>query len=238
MSRSVDGDASTTVGKHMRELRLQLGWRAFSLLGVEELLSRLGEPDRVRFRSLSCRGASGTSMLVVDEPVDTSGIKELHYVDSFELVGHGPNRYEYLLRMEMPRCQNVLEEQEGEFYVDGPIHLDDDGLTFTAIATQEALDRLDTMFGGVDGLDSHLEILHIGTYTGRDGGTEVLTERQREVLSTAVERDYFDVPRGVTAEELAAEFDLDKSTVLEHIRRGERNLLERMFGPDGVESTS
>lgn len=238
MRQSVDGDESTTVEKHMRELRLRLGWPAFPTLGVDELFTRLGEPDRVRFRSLSCRGCAGTSMLVADEPIDTSSIEGLHFVDSFELVGHGPNRYEYLLRMELPRCPAVLEEQEGEFYVDGPVHLDDDGLTLTAIATQDALDSLDTMFRGVEGLVSHLEILSIGTYTGRDGGAEVLTDRQREVLSAAVKRDYFDVPRGVTADELAAEFDLDKSTVLEHLRRAERNLLKRTFGPDGIEYPS
>lgn len=229
MRRSTDGASKRTAKRHMRELRLRLSRSALAVLGIEELLTLLDECDTVRFRSLSCRGSAGTCLLEADAPLNADDFESLDYVDSFELVGHGPDRFEYLLRMELPRCRDELDEREGEFYVDGPVHFGDDGLTLTAIATQEALDDIDGTFGGMDELRSHLDILRIGTYTGRDGRVEALTDRQREVLTTAFERDYFDVPRGVTAEELAAEFDLDKSTVLEHLRRAERNLLERTF---------
>lgn len=48
---------------------------------------------------------------------------------------------------------------------------------------------------------------------------EALTDRQMAVLTAAVERGYFNVPREATLEDLAVEFDLEKSTVGEHLRR-------------------
>lgn len=48
---------------------------------------------------------------------------------------------------------------------------------------------------------------------------EALTDRQLAVLSAAVERGYFEVPRGATLDDLASEFELEKSTVSEHLRR-------------------
>lgn len=52
-----------------------------------------------------------------------------------------------------------------------------------------------------------------------------LTDRQREVLTTAYERGYYDQPRRVTGEELAAELDISPSTFAQHVRAAERNLL-------------
>jgi hypothetical protein len=237
MSRSIDDHRANTKGTHLRELRLRLSRSGLAALGVEELLSLRDECGSVRFRSLSCRGCSGTAMVEVDEPVETERFEALDYVHAFDLVGRGPDRLEYLLRMELPHCQETLDDQEGEFYVDGPLHVDDDRLTFTAVATQDALENLHLAFGGDEALGAHLEVLRIGEYSGHTDRVDALTERQRDVLTTAFERDYFAVPRGVTADDLAAEFELDKSTVLEHLRRAERNLLETTFERGHAEFT-
>lgn len=225
MCRSSNGHRTGSTETHLRELRLQLSQSALAALGVEELRSLQDECAYVRIRSLSCRRCSGTAMVEVDEPVEADRFEDLDYVHSFDLVGRGPDRLECLLRTELPRCQEPLDDQDGEFYVDGPLYLDDDGLPFTAVATQEALAQLESVFGAGEDFSTQLDVLCIGEYTGQTNHVEALTERQREVLTTAFERDYFDVPRGVTATELAAEFDLHTSTVLEHLRRVERNLL-------------
>lgn len=59
-----------------------------------------------------------------------------------------------------------------------------------------------------------------------------LTERQRTVLETAYAKGYYEVPRHVSSDELAANLDLDKSTVLEHLRRAERNVLSELLGAE------
>ncbi|MFC7057759.1 helix-turn-helix domain-containing protein [Halovenus salina] len=52
-----------------------------------------------------------------------------------------------------------------------------------------------------------------------------LSPRQREVLSTAWQEGYYEIPREVTTEELAATFDLNRRTVEDHLRRAEQKLV-------------
>jgi predicted DNA binding protein len=48
---------------------------------------------------------------------------------------------------------------------------------------------------------------------------EDLTDRQIEVLSLAIERGYFEIPRAVDLSDLAVELGVRKTTVGEHLRR-------------------
>ena len=52
-----------------------------------------------------------------------------------------------------------------------------------------------------------------------------LTARQRQVLELALERGYFEWPRALTSEELAAELGVSHSTALEHLRKAQAKLL-------------
>ena len=55
-----------------------------------------------------------------------------------------------------------------------------------------------------------------------------LTERQREILVEAHERGYYDVPRRINSEELANKLKIDKSTVVEHLRKAENRLVSQI----------
>ncbi|MFD1588432.1 bacterio-opsin activator domain-containing protein [Halorientalis brevis] len=63
----------------------------------------------------------------------------------------------------------------------------------------------------------------------RDELDERLTERQRVVLRTAYLADYFESPRGSTAEEVATSLDITGSTLLHHLRASQRKLLDAYF---------
>jgi predicted DNA binding protein len=63
----------------------------------------------------------------------------------------------------------------------------------------------------------------------RDDLAERLTERQETALRTAYLADYFESPRGSTAEEVAASLDITGSTLLHHLRAGQRKLLDALF---------
>ncbi|MFW6383968.1 MAG: bacterio-opsin activator domain-containing protein [Halodesulfurarchaeum sp.] len=58
---------------------------------------------------------------------------------------------------------------------------------------------------------------------------DALTERQTEVLEAAYEGGYFENPRSISGEELAAAFDLSGSAVYKHLRAAQRRLLERLL---------
>ncbi|MEF8871473.1 MAG: helix-turn-helix domain-containing protein [Haloarculaceae archaeon] len=74
--------------------------------------------------------------------------------------------------------------------------------------------------------------------TEENGGTEqstivdigALTERQREVLSTAHELGYFEHPRDVSAATVADELNIVASTFSEHLAAAQRNLLDELLG--------
>ncbi|ELZ33343.1 Bat-like protein [Halogeometricum pallidum JCM 14848] len=55
--------------------------------------------------------------------------------------------------------------------------------------------------------------------------TDALSERQREVYELARRRGYYAWPRETSAAELAAEVDVSKATLLEHLRKAESKLL-------------
>jgi len=64
----------------------------------------------------------------------------------------------------------------------------------------------------------------------RDELTDRLTDRQQTVLQTAYLADYFESPRGSTAEEVAASLGITGSTLLHHLRAGQRKLLAAYLG--------
>jgi hypothetical protein len=53
-----------------------------------------------------------------------------------------------------------------------------------------------------------------------------LTDRQREALRIAYGRGYFDIPRGASLEDVAAELDISPSSASERLRRAQSRLIE------------
>jgi predicted DNA binding protein len=56
-----------------------------------------------------------------------------------------------------------------------------------------------------------------------------LTDRQRHVVSEALERGYYDWPRKINNEDLAAELEISRATLHEHLRKAERKLLSAVL---------
>ncbi|WP_435361962.1 helix-turn-helix domain-containing protein [Haloarchaeobius sp. DFWS5] len=74
------------------------------------------------------------------------------------------------------------------------------------------------------GLD--FEIQSIYEMTAQRKGRYGLTESQYETLTAACENGYYDVPREVNLEELAAQFDVSHQALSERIRRAHKALVE------------
>jgi len=69
----------------------------------------------------------------------------------------------------------------------------------------------------------HVKIEQLTPY---EAPAATLTSRQAEVLRLALDAGYFDWPREVDAESLAEQLDIAHSTLLEHLRKAEKKLLE------------
>ena len=56
-----------------------------------------------------------------------------------------------------------------------------------------------------------------------------LTLKQKQALLTAYALGYYDVPRRISSEELSRHLNADKSTVVEHLRKAERKLIDEII---------
>ena len=120
----------------------------------------------------------------------------------------------------------TTEQQLYEFLGDSslppefPVTVEDGAMEFDVTATREQFDALGT---GLDDSDYDYELLSV--VEDRDPET-LLTARQREVLSVALRRGYFEVPRDCRLADVADAVGVDKSTASETIRRGSGRILE------------
>lgn len=82
--------------------------------------------------------------------------------------------------------------------------------------------------------DRELNFRLVSLYRGEGAGGDSygVTTRQREVLRTALEAGYFDVPRQATLEDLAEEFGISGQALSALLRRGQANLLRRTIATD------
>jgi predicted DNA binding protein len=66
--------------------------------------------------------------------------------------------------------------------------------------------------------------------TAHDSSQGGLTNRQREALTLAISRGYYESPRQVTTQELAEELGISQPSMSSLLRRGERQLLTASLG--------
>ncbi|MFC6757001.1 bacterio-opsin activator domain-containing protein [Halomicroarcula sp. GCM10025894] len=59
--------------------------------------------------------------------------------------------------------------------------------------------------------------------------TDVLTERQSEILNAAYHGGYYETPRGVTGEDLAASFGISSPAVYNHLQAAHRRILRTVL---------
>ncbi len=76
-----------------------------------------------------------------------------------------------------------------------------------------------------------LRVEQAGDYAPESGHLLArLTERQHEVLETAVQLGYYQIPRQATHADIAEQLGCAPSTVDEHLRKAEQHLFSTLFG--------
>lgn len=113
--------------------------------------------------------------------------------------------------------------------IEFPVDVDRGWYTFDLTGTREELDELEAVLS-----ESPLSY-QLQSLITRTDPESLLTDRQREVLETAVREGYFAVPRECTLAELAERLDIDKSTASTILRRGEQRLVNWfLVGPEST----
>lgn len=188
--------------------------------GTVVLLYELyGDVDRVRSILRSHEDVLTDSITAVSHPDSARGqSNESRQEQSLQAYIHiDPNE----------RLQSIFRlPQEYSLVIDTPIEcLADGGIQVRLLAEQATIANAIEI--APDELDA--ELVGTGKYTpsGRHYYGK-LTARQQQILSRAVELGYYEVPREVTHEDIAAELDCSPGTVGEHLRKIEASVLSQI----------
>jgi HTH DNA binding domain len=123
------------------------------------------------------------------------------------------------------RGQNVPE-----VYLCPPIEFKDEKLKLTFVGN---LNEVKKLLARAEQVGQKFKILSLTDATfSPDSILQVLTEKQRKILSTAYENGYYDVPRKIDSEELAQKLNIVKSTLVEHLRKAEKRLITDIMGKE------
>lgn len=196
---------------------------ALGLDGLMETVQRAGLRD---VDVLTCEGSRAVVRVHVAEPVDTDALGDVPAVAWVERAAGDGSGETYLLEVDVDRADNMVDACSADLVMCGTIEVSDGGFTFDVAGPQDAIAETIAEYERA-GADVALQTLRDYEYTPEP--VQALTDRQQEVLAVAYEEGYFDVPRGATTEDVAAELDLDSSTVSEHLTRAQHNLLSGML---------
>lgn len=104
--------------------------------------------------------------------------------------------------------------------------VDDNGFSFEQAGTQDSISEA---IADLEAAGLSITLERLRDYRHQETPLDALTERQQEILEIAYELGYYDVPRDSSTAEIAAELNIDDSTVVERIQRAEHNLLETLL---------
>lgn len=206
----------------MREAHVRVDDDELDAMGIAELVALSRAAGLRDFEELVCRGNGGTVRVDVDDRLDEAALSELDCVDDWERVSGDEDGYSYVVAFTAPALPATLVDATDDLLGTCDPEVGEDGTTLTFVGPQDAISE--AVRGYEDaGVSPDLE--RLGAYGGPGDALDSLTERQEEVVRTAFDLGYYDVPRTASTDVVAAELGLDSSTVSEHLQRAERNVL-------------
>lgn len=89
----------------------------------------------------------------------------------------------------------------------------------------------------MDNLGCEADCRSISTFDGKDGGSHRcgLTDEQENALAEAFKAGYYNIPRDVTAEDVADILDISHQALSERLRRGYRHMIKTGLGVNNEE---
>ncbi|MDR5671673.1 Transcriptional regulator, contains HTH domain [Halalkaliarchaeum sp. AArc-CO] len=191
-------------------------------MGIGELIALGREAGIRKFEELACRGTGGIVQVTVESRYDETRLQDLSCVDEWEHVSETDGGHLYVIEFTAPELPESLAEEAADLIGTCDPELSDREATMSLVGSQESISGTIREYEAA-GVSPDLRKL--GTYDGPNDPVDALTDRQREVIETAYEMGFYEVPREASTDEVAAQLDLDPSTVAEHLQRAERNVL-------------
>jgi len=207
----------------MRELIIQLSITDLRALGLDGLTDCCQLNEAARLKMESCQHLTQSWVVTVDAPIRPAEVERSDCIEDARLLHEDEEEcYEFLVVIDRSESPLLSAPCACDVMCHGEIRPGKDLAQFELVAPEETIRRINQEMS--DG-PFHSRLVRIGEYSGKNDVSASLTPRQEKLIKIAYERGYYEVPRSVDLNELAQQFDLDKSTVSEHLRRAERNIL-------------
>lgn len=216
------GCETSVPGRGLREARVSISSSDFEAIGLEGLVSLWSDAGLRSVEAVGCHGRGAVVEVEVERPLDADRLASLERVDRWEHLCEAGAPERYVVEFTAPRFPPSLADRRADLLGTCDPELDEHGITTSLVGPQRAIAEV---VGEYEAVGVSPDLRRLGSYRGHERPMDALTERQREVLRTAHGMGYYDVPRDVSAEDVAAELGIDGSTVVEHLQRAERNLL-------------
>ncbi len=230
-SNALDARASTDQaswvaadGTAARVATITISDADLAAIGFRELVSLWRQAGLQGFEVLTGDGGGAVVQVELTDGLSADRLRTLDAVGRWEHVATRGDRKRYVLEITVPAFHPVRADSESGLFGTLDASVTAHGLTVTFVGTHAGIAGVVDEY---ERLGLAPDLRSLGPYDGPDRFLDGLTERQREVVRTAYELGYYEVPRETTTDGIAAELGVDASTVTEHLQRAERNLLGR-----------
>lgn len=210
----------------MREATVSVHDSEFDAIGIEELVSLSRNAGIVTFEELACHGTGAIVQVEVETRYDEQRLTALRCVDEWEHVSATDSGHLYIIAFSASELPESLAETADELIGTCDPTLDDETVSMSLVGPQNAIAETIHEYESVG---ASPDLRKLGSYSGGEKPTDELTDKQLEVIQTAMEMGYYEVPKEASTNQIAAELALDGSTVAEHLQRAERNVLRQVL---------
>jgi hypothetical protein len=202
--------------------KVLLRWKTTSLRGSKEIARIMEMTERIEVLGHLSIGEHGVTQLVEVKMRDGHELHELSQLDSFEVLEkHEEDEYGILASIlcTHPLAKTAIELSNIHVYPPYGLELRMSGLS-------DSIRRFVGLIRAVMPPDSiSVQTIKSGN---NSGWFDFLTPKQREVLSLAVRRGYYEDGSKVTLKHLADEMGIARSTLGEHLKRVEVEVMKRV----------
>jgi len=164
-----------------------------------------------------------------DEP-NLDFLMKVKLVDKADEISRDGNRSLLMVTGKFPEIYtDVIKKFFDTFncFMEFPARFTESNLTGSIVGTSEDINRF---LAFAEAWGATYEIISVRKYQPRiEGALSNLTPKQFQSLESAVRLGYFDIPRKMNSRELASEVGLSHATVLEHIKKGQREIFQALF---------
>ncbi|MBP72452.1 MAG: hypothetical protein CMA70_02565 [Euryarchaeota archaeon] len=206
--------------------KVLLRWKVSSLSGIDEIDTLMEICERIEVLGHLSTESDGVTQLVELKIKEGRELSEISELNSFEVLEkHEEDESGILVSIHCSHPLAISAVELSNIYVYPPYGIDSkNGLEFR-------------IFGISSSIRSFLEFVrtvmppdNISVQTIKNGSEkslDFLTEKQREVLELAVRRGYYEDSSEVTLKQLADELGIARSTIGEHLKRAESEVVKK-----------